>query len=327
MQHRSVQKQRVDSRDGVALIFAISLLMIFSVLGAGYVTFMTIELDEANYTVHETRSRVLAKAGANIAAGRLQDALASGTVEDVLGNMTLDLPTYDLMQGDEFTQRDDRTARVEIRIADESGKVNLNHAPASVLRHVLGVEGATARAISGHPRSGEGSWFVGVEDLRDLNLLTAEEFAAVDRSLVTTLTVVDHDSPAGYLNINSASAEVLAAVLGITRESAEQVRVQRPFTDLASLAEASGKDPATFNLKPAADGALPVALATESRCFRIGVKSNYSRADGSMTVSSHLDAVILFDGDGGYEFIHWQADAIQPLSEEELFDTDVSDAA
>ena len=317
MMLRKIQTQNKQSCDGVALIFAITLLLIFSILGASYITYMTIEVQDANFGVHKTRARMLAQAGVNAALSTLSDAIEAGEVQGVLGvTNTLQLPTYDLQQSGsqsiELTQLENRTAKVDITITDESGKVNLNHAPASVLKEILGIDGAKARAITASlPHDKEGAWFVGVEDLLQRGLLSPEKYATIDTSLVTTYTVIDHDSPSAWLNINTAPTEVMAAILGISVADAEQVRIKKPFSDLAAIAVAAGKDPATFNVKPnpANPEALPIDLALESNCFRIQVSATYGPTEESKTfpaTTAQLEVVVLFDGADNYEIVHWQ---------------------
>jgi len=63
---------------GVALFLAISFLALFSVLGASYMRFMSLELDETDMRIRDMRVRNYATAGINNAAGHIRSALLAG---------------------------------------------------------------------------------------------------------------------------------------------------------------------------------------------------------------------------------------------------------
>mgnify|MGYP006296153439 CR=1 FL=1 len=68
-------KKQLDK--GVALFIAISFLALFSVLGASYMRFMSLELDETELRIRDMRIRQYATAGINEAAGNIRSALLS----------------------------------------------------------------------------------------------------------------------------------------------------------------------------------------------------------------------------------------------------------
>jgi len=313
---RMIERRR-DGRGerGVALLFAIGVLFLFSMLGAAYVTNMGLSVDGADLSVREARARLIAAGGVNAAIADLQRGLAEGQLGAALAPATHAFPSYANIftgEGVRLEALENRKAEAQVRITDESGKVNLNHAPASILQEVLGVDGAVARGIvaSLPSASGTGQWLLGVDDLLSRKLLTPEQYAAVNRDLVTTWTVPDHSDVKGHLNVNAAGAEVLAAITGVPLEAAQQATVQRPFASLAALSAAVGKEPGTFNIPPDpfAPEALPAALALESRCFRIVSDAVYSNISGGREryrTRARVDAVVLFDADGGYRIVHW----------------------
>ena len=74
-------KKRISAKrrdKGVALFLAISFLALFSVLGASYMRFMSLELDETDMRIRDMRVRNYATAGINNAAGHIRSALLAG---------------------------------------------------------------------------------------------------------------------------------------------------------------------------------------------------------------------------------------------------------
>ncbi len=187
---------------------------------------------------------------------------------------------------------------------------------------MLNVDAATARKITQHlPKPGEdaepGQWFLHISDLVDAGLLTEEQFARVDASLVTARNVSSHARPEAYINVNSAPAPVMAAMLDLPDDQAAAVVGQRPFNSLEELAAAAEKAPGTFNIKPdpaAGEAQLPEALAFHSRCFRIrseGVYSLLLTSDADETrehgrVTAQLEAIVEFSPDGRTcQILYW----------------------
>jgi len=63
---------------GVALFLAISLLALFSVLGASYMRYMSLELEDTEMRIRDMRIRNYATAGINSAAGHIHAAIIAG---------------------------------------------------------------------------------------------------------------------------------------------------------------------------------------------------------------------------------------------------------
>ncbi len=334
------------NRQGAALILALTLMTIFSVLGTSFIVSMSLELDEARLVQRETRARHLAEAGIHAAIGELGVAVRESRQADLLAQhvRTYEFPAYRGVMTDAgyALERAPRISYAEVTLSDESGKLNLNHAPASMLRLMLNVDGATARNISSSlplpsffaPGASDGrKWLSGPDELLSRGLLTPEQYAALDLSLLTTLTVPATAKPERFLNVNTVSAEVLAALLDIPVEQAQQATVRRPFNSLADLEAAAEKPANTFNIKPrfSAPDALPPELSLESRCFRITSKALYGLQDQGVArrSSAWAEAVVVFDGEGGYEIVHWSTDnaEVEPLIESEPAADPAVDAA
>lgn len=307
------------SQRGAALILALTMLALFTVLGTLYVSHMTTELARADLGLREARARQTAQAGVAVALGELERALQSGQLQQVLDRaIPIELPAYKgVFDGTGIAMEavDNRTAKTEVTISDESAKANPNYLPASALQRLLGVEGDTARAIaSSLPRedSTGGAWIYDLDDLLQRGLLTEAQFLALDTSLLTTCSSVDPARPQDSLNINTAAPAVLAAILDVPLEQADAIAAKRPFSNLEALSAAAGKDPATFNVKPdpANPYGLPAPLALKSRCFRIVSRAEYGTTEGGRQwnrATGEVEAVVVFDDQGKYQFVRWNA--------------------
>jgi len=319
-------KQRVTRKTrGAALIIALSMLALFSTLGMLYVRHTNIGLEKATLTLRLARAESLAIAGVNAAIGDLEHARKARQLIQVLGKpRTYAFNTYKGVRTEDglaVDTMDNRRAAARVTIDDESGKVNLNHAPPKVLAEILGIDIITARKINfslpnamlkllrkkGEPRR----WLVGVDDLVTLGHLTDQQFAAVDKSAITTYSVLDHSRPEGYLNLNTAPAKVLAAVLGLSMQEAEELATHRPFKSLEAVSTFCGRAPAEFNLRMAPDGSPSPAFSLGSRCFQIISDASYAGVDDGggefRRAIARVKALVLFDEDGGYRIVHWDA--------------------
>ncbi len=317
---------------GTALLFAIVLLAVFSALGMAYVRYMELELDKSNLELREKRARQLSTAGVEIAAASLQQFVLNPEKRPIGFDEPyhIELPTYrGVTTGEEAIVAEEmgapRLAGVNVTIVDESGKVNVNHAPASILQRVMGISGDAARTIAASvPRAGsaEGaSWLLELDELSSRGLLKDTEFdPATASDLLTTYSVLDNDSPAGFLNINVAEPAVFEAVLDLSPEQASQVKAKGPFLTAAALAQAI----AEVRTVPGEAVTVDSSVGFQSRCFRIICEGRYARfVDEAnyrtanavekrkylMNVSvNRVEAVLLFAPDGSYEVIQWNVD-------------------
>ncbi len=316
--HR-VSSRRRDER-GVALALALGALAVLSMLGIYYVNAMLVEDTATALEVRETRARLAADAGLQAGLGRLARALDEDQVVQLTGR-TWDYtwPVYGLLQGSEMPQpRETERAETQVRVLDESAKLNVNHAPASVLQAVLGIDGAAARRITASrpdpslpAEEQEGAWLLSLDDLVTRGLLTEEQFAALDTGLLTVDSVADHANAGAWLNINTCPPEVLAAVVDLPASEGDAVASARPFRSLAALAEAAGKAPETFNIPPSAQNptALPTPLAYDSNAFRIVSEARVGDVGPGdalrRTARSRAEAVVLA-GNDQLDVISWQ---------------------
>ena len=306
-------------RRGAALIMALTMLALFTVLGTLYVSNMATELSRADLALREARARQTAQAGIEAAVGELERALQSGQILPVLDRpITIELPTYMGTfdgKGIAIEPMANRVASVEFTITDESAKANPNFLPASALQRILGVEGDTARKIASTlPREGSdtGAWIHELDDLLQRGLLTPEQFTALDTTILTTSTVPDPAFPQESLNVNTVRPLVLAAILDVPLEQAAAIAEKRPFNGLDAISAAAGKDPSTFNVKPdpANPLGMPAPLALKSRCFRILSRATLASVEGGQEwdrATGEIEAVVLFDDEGRHQFVRWIA--------------------
>ena len=327
---RTTVYSRHENR-GAALLTALAVLFLFSLLGTTYLRYMSLVGDETALEVRRIRSRHMAGGGVRAAIGAIQAALNDAdALRDLQAKgLEIGFPVYRADRGETegLAPRERRRGVTTVTVADESGKVNLNHAPLRVLRAILGVDNATARKIANALPSAEAAgetaasgrrWLAGVDELVNRGLVTPAVYARLNKNLLTVHTVAHHARPSAFLNVNAAPPEVLAALLDIPQEAAASVIAARPFKDLAALSAAAGKPAATFNLRPAPETpqALPDALCLGSRCFRIVSRASVSDVGPSdtqyHTVKSRVEAVVIF-GAGAPCITYWSEAAERAL--------------
>ncbi len=300
---------------GVALLTALGLLFVFSLLGVAYVGYMTTLVEQSRYEARVTQSRVLSEAGVRLAIDKIRALRQAHQPSGLEMAFEAEVPVYrvDRQTAEGIAPRENRRAAAQVSVSEESGKININHAPAPVLQAVLGVDAATAaQIVAGLPSAGgPGPWFSSVADLVARGFMTPEAFARLDQDLVTAWSVADHANPAGSLDLNAARPEVLAAALGVDLPAAQAIAAQRPFATPQAFLAAVGKAPSTFNYAaPAgAPDALPPVFALESKAFRIRDVASVAdvRPTGDLSrVTPHtVEAVVVFDG-GGERITYWR---------------------
>lgn len=294
------------SERGAALVMALGLLVIFSMLGTAYVRYATLEAYAAQFQVNTARADALAQGGIQAAIGEIQASLSQGKSPTTV-EVVVNLPVYRFEEGAKLktsrtggTEADARfTGQASFTITDESARINLNHAPVRVLEAILGVDASTARDIRSslpRPEAPGNRWFAHPSDLAARDLLEESTYAALNQELITVYTVADSAKPEGFINLNTASAEVLGAVLNIGPEVAQEVVNGQPFDSLQKLLEKTGNTPIAFNIppEPAAGETLPPALAFESRCYRIQSSGTLRDMTRGTMASSTVEAVVLF---------------------------------
>ncbi len=304
------KKYRKFYKKGVALIIAISLLGVFALLGMYYVRDGEIELKRTSLLLDEMRVREYAKAGVNSALIELEKAWRRDTVDELLNKCPLEFtyPYYkQVYRGVEnFSVEPSDTLNVQVKvwITDESGKVNLNCSPASVLQRILNITGEEARqVVSNLPNSGanpkNARWYYLLEDLYGKNGVIQTKLDSKVSELVSTWNAGNPEKPIPYLNINKSPAQVLMAVLNINYEETQKIINARPIKTMNDLIAILGKTPASFNVK--VDETVPdwqFPFTNKSNSFKITVVAELSRMVSGKKynhISTSREVGVVFD--------------------------------
>lgn len=310
---------------GFALLLALGLLAIFGMLGTAWLEFTRIEFNQTRYEQWDFHARQAARGGVMAAIGEIRAALEAdpGAVENLLGvEKTREFPVFQTVKTDEDTFRavekpDGAKGQATYVVTDECARVNVNLAPIRVLRALFGEQGDLARGIrlelpraeSGGPTAEIDSrrWLFSVDELVTRSLVDEDTLAAVGEDLLTVYTGTDLSGRDAFVNVNTATAPVLAAVLGVDLSTAEKVAGARPFQSVEELAAAAGKDPATFNIaSEAADaGSVPPGVLFTSRCFRIVSESQLNKPNDKTLGHARVETVVFFNESGEPEIRFW----------------------
>ena len=134
----------------------------------------------------------------------------------------------------------------------EDGQININTADVETLESVDGIDQGIAERIVDH-RDAQG-FFQNIDAIKDVTMLTQQEFIGI----VDKITLKDGDTRSGLININTASAEILALLPGMDSERARAIVTRReqdppddapvlrfteveitghPFTNISQLSE------------------------------------------------------------------------------------------
>lgn len=302
------QSRTFRRNEGVALITALAMLLIFTILGTAYVGFMSIEQDNARYEGQQVHARHLARGGLHAAIGEIQAALQAGNRPQE--EYEFQIPVYLRVAG-ALTAH---PQTVHVSVLDESGRINVNHAPRQVLE-ALGFDRRIVRKLKGglpapgEPSTSDRRWLASVHELRSRGFLGAKAFKALDKDILTVYTVEDPGNPTGFINLNSAPAPVLAAVFNISPEEAETLTHARPFSSWEDAVAKTGRDPGTYNVQPSlqAPRAMPAELALDSKCYRLVSSAARVKTRGTQGHHSRavVEAVVIIKGSGDYEFRFW----------------------
>ena len=144
---------------------------------------------------------------------------------------------------------------------DDGGQVNINTADVETLESVDGIDQGIAERIVDH-RDSQGI-FQNIDAIKDVTMLTQQEFIGI----VDKITLKEGDTRSGLININTASAEILALLPGMDSQKAQAIVGRReqdppddspiqnytdeeikgnPFTNISQLSELEEIDFETF---------------------------------------------------------------------------------
>jgi len=278
-----------SSKKGVALMIAISLLGVFALLGMYYVRDAGTEMRRTVLLLDEMRVREYAKTGISSALVELEKAWRTDTVSELIDKCPLEFsyPYYKQEYKGNGTfalePSDTISVNVKVWITDESGKINLNCSPASVLQKILNTNGEIARRIvSNLPNSGvsssTGEWFYLVEELYGTKGFIQGEFNEQIINFVSTWNAGNPNNPVPYLNINKAPVEVLMALFNINSDEAQKITNARPIKSMNDLITILGKPTTGYNIKVdnmSSNWQFP--FTEKSNSFKVSVIAELSR--------------------------------------------------
>jgi len=305
---------------GVALVTALGLLLLFAMLGTAYVRYMSIEMDDARYGLLNVRAEQLSEAAIMAAIGEIETALNNNQIP--ASEYDLTLPLYYHKQ--DGAQPIDQT--ITVLVKDESSRININHATPKMLT-ALGIKPEVAQQISQSlPNQNSGAdakWFNSVDELRTRGFLNGPEYNALTHDLLTVYST-DHDSPENYINLNTATATVLGWLFNVEAEEAKIVASKRPFTSWEDVLTKVGREPSTFNVGdiPYGSREKPKGLAFQSRCFRLVSDGLIKDVPGTTSNGLHCgtEAILLIDEKNNGSLRFWN---VRPLYADE--ETEPSD--
>ncbi|HPU97397.1 MAG TPA: hypothetical protein PLO53_05510 [Candidatus Hydrogenedentes bacterium] len=153
---RRFRQNRHGGQRGAALLFAIALLSLFSLLGAAWFQGARMALERRQIMEIRTRAMAAAMGGMETVAARLAASAREGTSDQVAGDQVLTLRNYGMAQEpggrrDAAGYRPDMVseARVSVQAVDPTA---LPGAPSDATAcYVVRVEGVAYRLVNGRP--------------------------------------------------------------------------------------------------------------------------------------------------------------------------------
>jgi general secretion pathway protein K len=247
--------------EGAVLLLVLMILTLISVLVLSWAQEWRTELKLASNFGEAHKGHRLAEAGIYYALGKLVLAKAAEANRlQPVGSQTQKVPG-ELWQGDQQPHvLELPDGKVEIRIGDESGKININFAPEGVLSRffaglgiaepqirtmVDSIQDWRAKGDSPRPYGAKSAYYLGLDPpyvAKNSHFETVEELAWVRGfeaspwipRLSQWLTVQVGDRS---INVNTAPLEVLQAV-GFSRGAAQNIMVSRqamPFRNFQEI--------------------------------------------------------------------------------------------
>jgi len=294
----------IQKNDGVALLTVLGMLLVFVMLGTAYVRYMSIEVEKARYELMDTRSENLASGGIYAAIGEIQKAIVTG--DSIRDAYTISLPAFRF----EGKERTPYPQTITVRVMDESGRVNLNHASPQLLIALGLTKSQVAALHKSVSRKGKNPrWLVSVDELRTRDIMDGQEFNQLNKNLFTVFTAETPKKPKGFININTANTRILAAIFNIDKVEAQTLAGKRPFKSWGEVVSKIGREPSTFNISNREYDArsMPPELSLTSRCYRLvsEVAMVIQPATSSKGLHRAVEAVVLFDSQGNESIRYW----------------------
>jgi DNA uptake protein ComE-like DNA-binding protein len=301
----------MKSNRGAALLAALAALGVFLTLAMAFLSNMLVRAQGVAHSVAVEQAKQAASGGITSAIESIRLARAAG--KEPAAEFAFELPLYMQSKQEEGTITgigpSSLDVKIAVRISDECARLNINHASTRMLQALLGIDGGVARKLqSSLPRGGQpnSAWFTHIDELYTRGYVSAETLDAALRNELTVYTVADQSMPAGYLNVNTMSVKLLAALTGATEEEAKQLASKRPFNSIDDLVAAAGKPADTFALRRGPDIATPGAeLVFRSNCYRVASTATLTKVSTGKALPAKVEAVVMFDAQNRPSILHW----------------------
>ncbi len=262
--------------EGVALLTVLGILALLTVMGLATVSYVAHQTDEARLRLDTLRAEHIAQGGLQAAIALIEERLAAEegrhgeAWEDAVS-----IPVYVVDGGGEPAAASHVWGEAVFTVEDELGRVNLNFAPPDLLER-LGFSPEDAAAVAEYVRPGGNGarWLSSVDGVVTAAGLDPGAAGALETGWFTVYSAPPGAPPGAYLNVNTLPTDVLAAVLDVSAEQADEAAARRPFQNARALAYAAGKRPEAFLLAPpeGEPEGTAEALAFRSRTYRVAVE-------------------------------------------------------
>jgi type II secretory pathway component PulK len=276
------------NREGVALLMALGVLMILGLMGSVFLAHMRLESAYAARDANRLKAHYLAAAAVEDAIARLSSDPAS-----------VDAYTDSWWTGNSPKMRPIGDGGYSLIVTDESSKIDVLNASPQVVGALLGGDKEALAALLNFRASQK---IFTIDDFANADL-KADSFS----KLTTLATVLNTEK----ININTAGADVLAALPGMSADAAQAIIEFRKgadgvegtsddfvFAAPADLIKVPGLTP--VGTAPA----LPL-LKVNSNIFRVEAVGSVLR--GSRTVSNKkIVAVMKRNQDQRVQIISWE---------------------
>jgi len=330
MASKSEVKSGKEKERGAVLIVVMWLILAIGMLAASFSASIRIEVDAARNVVDQKQSFYLARAGIEYAVYRLMEAQSVFfQSQQALGTDFAEVP--EILTGHLSLKLTGGSAEVDV--LDETGKLNVNHAPDYMLFNLLlmvGVDESQADVITDsvmdwvdpddliRPFGAESDYYLTLkepyrakngaidvpEELLLIQGITPEIYYGVKRTTpsgdpVEYYGLQKYVTTFGYstqINANSAPVPVLAAVPGLDYDLAlmiDQMRREMPLTNPTQIAEA---------IPGLSSEAMNHLVIMRSDTFTI---ESTGRLENSKVVSRIRTVIQLGNSPKGYGILYW----------------------
>lgn len=274
MRRKPASSDGVEGRRGVALILALWILVLLSFLGLEMSVFSRADTGTTRYLKERVQTYYLARGGVERGVGLLAEynlryptsRLATKARRVPMDQVTGPRPPLLTYLADRGLEKPLGEGSFRLRFEDLSGRLNVNRVEPELLANLAqltGLDRSTAEQITDaildwidaddlhRGRGAERSWYerrdlppprntpiLQLEELLLVKGMTHEIFYGGGRlkGLAHFLT----NEGSGKVNVNTAPAEVLLAVVGMDRTIVTQILAQRQRRHLRSLEDALG---------------------------------------------------------------------------------------